>query len=64
MFLGLSDPHPDRKDRGTEPSIRIRTKMSRIHNTGGFAQYGTGFTLQEDNFSNIAKKKKLIVKAV
>ncbi len=47
----LSDPHLDRKDRGTEPSIRIRTKMSRIHNTGEYTQYGTVLILHEDNFS-------------
>jgi hypothetical protein len=34
MFLGLPDSHPDPLDRGTDPEIRIRTKMSRIHNTG------------------------------
>ncbi len=33
VFLGLPDPHPDSLDRGTDPAIRIRTKMSRIHNT-------------------------------
>jgi hypothetical protein len=36
-FLGLPDPHPDPLDKGTDPGIRIRirirTKMSRIHNT-------------------------------
>jgi hypothetical protein len=30
MFLGLPDPHPDPLVRGTDPRIRIRTKMSRI----------------------------------
>ncbi len=34
MFLGLPDPHPDQLVRGTDPRIRIRTKMSRIPNTG------------------------------
>ncbi len=33
MFLGLPDPHPDSVDRGTDTMIRIRTEMSRIHNT-------------------------------
>jgi hypothetical protein len=33
MFLGLSDPYPDPLVRGTDPRIRIRTKMSRIPNT-------------------------------
>ncbi len=32
-FLGLPDPHADPLVEGTDPSIRIRTKMSRIHNT-------------------------------
>ncbi len=27
------DPEPDQLVRGTDPRIRIRTKMSRIHNT-------------------------------
>jgi hypothetical protein len=31
MFLGLPDPHP--LVRGTDPRIRIRTKMPRIPNT-------------------------------
>jgi hypothetical protein len=30
MFLGLPDPHPDPLVRGTDPKIRIRTKMSQI----------------------------------
>ncbi len=34
MFLGLPDLHPDPIVRGTDPWIRIRTKMSRIPNTG------------------------------
>jgi hypothetical protein len=34
MFLGLPDPHPDPLVRGTDPRIQIRTKMSRISNTG------------------------------
>jgi hypothetical protein len=34
MFMGLPDPHPDPLHRGMDPRIRIRTKMSRIHNTG------------------------------
>jgi hypothetical protein len=34
VFLGLPDPHPDLLVRGTDPRIRIRTKMSRIPNTG------------------------------
>jgi hypothetical protein len=29
---GSADPHPDPLDKGTDPRIRIRTKMSRIHN--------------------------------
>ncbi len=33
MFLGLPDPHPDPLVRGTDPRIRIRTKMYRIRNT-------------------------------
>ncbi len=35
MFLSLPDLNPDPLDRGTDPRIRIRirTKMSRIHNT-------------------------------
>jgi hypothetical protein len=35
MFLGLSDPHPDPLDRGTDAGIqiRIRSKISRIPNT-------------------------------
>jgi hypothetical protein len=28
------DPHPDPLVRGTDPRIRIRTKMSRIRNNG------------------------------
>jgi hypothetical protein len=28
-----TDPHPDPSVRGTDPRIRIRTKMSRIRNT-------------------------------
>ncbi len=36
MFLGLLDPHPDPLETGTDPRIRIRTKMSRIHNTGPY----------------------------
>ncbi len=31
--LGLPDPHPDPFGIGTDPRIRIRTKMSRIRNT-------------------------------
>jgi len=31
--LALSDPHPDLLVRGTDPRIRIRTKISRIPNT-------------------------------
>jgi hypothetical protein len=34
MFLGLPDPHPDPLVRGTDPKIRVHTKMSRIPNTG------------------------------
>ncbi len=36
MFLSLSNPHPEKLVRGTDPRIwiRIRTKMSRIRNTG------------------------------
>jgi hypothetical protein len=38
MFRMFPDPHPDPLDRGTNTRIwirtRIRTKMSRIHNTG------------------------------
>jgi hypothetical protein len=34
MFLGLPDQYADPLDRGTDPRIRIRTKISRIHNTG------------------------------
>ncbi len=34
MFLGLSDPDP--LVRGTDPRIRIRTKMSRLRNTAAF----------------------------
>jgi hypothetical protein len=35
MFLCLPDPHPDPdlEDRGTDPRIQIRTKMSQIPNT-------------------------------
>jgi hypothetical protein len=33
MFLGLPDPHLDLV-RGTDPRIRIRTKMLRIRSTG------------------------------
>ncbi len=33
MFLGLPDPHPDPLVRGTDPRIRIHTKMSRIPDT-------------------------------
>jgi hypothetical protein len=39
MFLGLPDPHPDPLDRGTDPRIRIRAKMSRIQYTA--STYGT-----------------------
>ncbi len=41
MFKGLPDPHPDPLDRGKNPRIRIRTKMSLIHNTAE-NRYGTG----------------------
>ncbi len=34
MFLGITDPHPDPFVIGTDPSIRIRPKISRIPNTG------------------------------
>jgi hypothetical protein len=33
MFWGLPDPHPDLFVRGTDPRIRISTKISRIHKT-------------------------------
>jgi len=33
MFLGLLDPDPDLLVRGTDPRIRIRTKLSQIRNT-------------------------------
>ncbi len=33
MLLGLPYPHPDPLDKGTNPRIRIRTKMSLVHNT-------------------------------
>ncbi len=43
MFLGLPDPHPDPLVRGMDQRIwvriRIRTKMSRIHNTVFFVRY-------------------------
>jgi hypothetical protein len=35
MFLGLTDPHVT----GTDPRIRIRTKMSRIPDTGYFCSH-------------------------
>jgi hypothetical protein len=38
MFMGLPDLHPDPLYRGTDPLIRIRIKMSRIHNTGCFIE--------------------------
>jgi hypothetical protein len=43
MFLGHPDPHLNSLVRGTDPRIRIRTKMLRIANTGS----STGiFTIQ------------------
>ncbi len=38
MFLGLPDPHLNPLDRGMDPKIRIRTNMSRIHNTADQAK--------------------------
>jgi hypothetical protein len=37
-----SDPEPDQLVKGTDPGIRIRTKMPRIPNTGKF------ITIRED----------------
>jgi hypothetical protein len=34
MFLGLPDSYPDPLVRGTDPWIRIRTKISGIPNIG------------------------------
>ncbi len=52
MFLGHPDPHPDLLARGTDPRIRVWTKMSRISNTAFgemsclpfFLPWGSGFT--------------------
>ncbi len=50
MFLGLPDPHPDPLVKGTDPRIRIRTKMWRIPNKREL--------YQKCQFISVARKKE------
>ena len=59
MFLSLSNPHPEKLVRGTDPRIRIRihTKMSRIRNTGYkwyiFSEFGSKNWRLTPRFSSV-----------
>jgi hypothetical protein len=61
MFLSLPYPHTDQLDRGTDPRIRIRTKMSWIRYTAftkATSVHGSATTFVEKNVTQVESQKK------